>query len=572
MGDHGAIDEYGDLHAQGMAMPGAYPEDFVQLDAPVEDLKELPPPLIRTSAGPESRLGLIYGNIRHRRFFRKLRQITGRKSPLSSPRLQPQVRHSPSLAPLTLGPGATGTPGSPSLRPAYNLESISKQVSTITLYSSDSEGSCDVEIPTIDAVLDNTLPLNELANDILSLLHTLRISRWKNVPLNLSSLLQIERLSGALTNAVYTVSLPGELPPRIPRPPRLILRIYGPHVENLIDRVEELEKLARLSQHGIGPSLLGIFSNGRFEQFLPSRPLTHEEFRSPELNPSIARRMRELHDRVPLTLDERKSGPHVWLSIERWIPLARDIISQSNLPQSQNLRHSWDKFESLVYQYRSWILSKYTPDQLRRSLVFAHNDSQYGNILKLLAPDSSQTLKSKISSKSMDKQLVVIDFEYAAQNPRAFDLANHFCEWMSNFHTTNPHNLDEKAFPTHDQIQMFLKAYLEHTSSFNDDSDANEKQHIQLQAEQLYEEIMLWTAASHAQWTAWGIIQAGFDKTDSVQNDGWVDEPSQQNDTDFDNIRYSEQRARLFIGDMIYLELTTQSEFPLLNAKFITRN
>lgn len=48
--------------------------------------------------------------------------------------------------------------------------------------------------------------------EIVRLTHTLRLKGWRRVPMGMSSQIGVERLSGALTNAVYVVSPPDELP------------------------------------------------------------------------------------------------------------------------------------------------------------------------------------------------------------------------------------------------------------------------------------------------------------------------------------------------------------------------
>ena len=49
-------------------------------------------------------------------------------------------------------------------------------------------------------------------NEILRLTHTLGIKGWRRLPFERSNEIRVERLSGALTNAVYEVSPPKELP------------------------------------------------------------------------------------------------------------------------------------------------------------------------------------------------------------------------------------------------------------------------------------------------------------------------------------------------------------------------
>lgn len=48
--------------------------------------------------------------------------------------------------------------------------------------------------------------------EIVRLAHTLRLKGWRRVPLDRGGEIEVERLSGALTNAVYVVSPPADLP------------------------------------------------------------------------------------------------------------------------------------------------------------------------------------------------------------------------------------------------------------------------------------------------------------------------------------------------------------------------
>lgn len=48
--------------------------------------------------------------------------------------------------------------------------------------------------------------------EIVRLTHTLRMRGWRRVPMQMSSEIEVHRLSGALTNAVYEVLPPSELP------------------------------------------------------------------------------------------------------------------------------------------------------------------------------------------------------------------------------------------------------------------------------------------------------------------------------------------------------------------------
>lgn len=94
-------------------------------------------------------------------------------------------------------------------------------------------------VPSAEVILDNTktlaycssasassVSLRELSrraakegeawlqfkNEIIRLAHTLKLKGWRRVPLDRGGEIDVQRLSGALTNAVYVVSPPSNLP------------------------------------------------------------------------------------------------------------------------------------------------------------------------------------------------------------------------------------------------------------------------------------------------------------------------------------------------------------------------
>jgi thiamine kinase-like enzyme len=50
--------------------------------------------------------------------------------------------------------------------------------------------------------------------------------------------------------------------------------------------------------------------------------------------------------------------------------------------------------------------------------------------------------------------------EYASLSYRGHDIANHFCEWMANYDSSQPHVLLESSFPTHEEQLSFARAYV----------------------------------------------------------------------------------------------------------------
>lgn len=182
------------------------------------------------------------------------------------------------------------------------------------------------------------------------------------------------------------------------------MRIYGPHVEHLIDRERELSILRRLSQRSVGPRVLGIFSNGRFEQFYEARALTPLEMRNAEFSKSIAKRMRELHEGVELLETERDEGPNVWRNWDKWVDRCERIMSwldseavahrklparpSANSTKEQKTLHRflkkhgfvlglpWPRFRKAVEDYRKYLndCAATAGSDFKQGLVFAHND------------------------------------------------------------------------------------------------------------------------------------------------------------------------------------------------------
>jgi choline kinase len=225
--------------------------------------------------------------------------------------------------------------------------------------------------------------------------------------------------------------------------------VYGPQVEHLIDRESELQILRRLARKKIGPRLLGTFVNGRFEEFFHARTLTARDLRNPETSKQIAKRMRELHDGIDLLEAERNAGPFVWRNWDKWVARCEEVISwvdQQILSGDNVQRHSrndrwkkrglvcgveWSIFRKTVEKYRKWLDQQYGgPSQIRDKLVFAHNDTQYGNLLRIEPSGESPLLMPE----NEHKQLVVIDFEYASANMRGLEFANHFVSLLPAFY------------------------------------------------------------------------------------------------------------------------------------------
>lgn len=316
----------------------------------------------------------------------------------------------------------TSSPTSAARRRSHSQRSRSSARKMFVASSDTEYHDGDVVVPSCDVVLDNsktmsygggtsdsametvTLGTSKKAekerkawltfkSEIVRLAHTLRLKGWRRVPLEQGGDIEVQRLSGALTNAVYVVSPPQDLPTPDGKtaskpPPKLLLRIYGPQVEHLIDRENELSILRRLARKKIGPRLLGTFTNGRFEEFFNAETLTFDDLRVESTSKQIAKRMRELHDGIDLLENEREEGPFVWLNWDKWVSNCEKVISyldkeiasgkasKNELWRSRGLvcGVEWPQFKAAIDKYRKWLENYYGKGGVNRRLVFAHND------------------------------------------------------------------------------------------------------------------------------------------------------------------------------------------------------
>ncbi|CCU82724.1 Enthanolamine kinase [Blumeria hordei DH14] len=350
-------------------------------------------------------------------------------------------------------------------------------------------------------------------------------------------------------------------------PSKVLLRIYGPQVEHLIDRKNELSILKRLSQKKIGARMLGTFINGRFEEYLNAKPLTAKDMRMADTSVQIAKRMRELHDGVELLDREREDGPFVWRNWDKWVDRCEKIMTvldqivKVDSPRRSGLWKSrdfvcgveWPLFKSAVNRYRQWLNDHYGKDGVKQKLIFAHNDTQYGNILRLIPDNTVGSSPSPLLlPANSHKQLVVIDFEYASANTPGLEFANHFTEWCYNYHEPKtPWACNTSRYPSIDEQIRFIRSYVTHQSRFYsntsttanmplldnmkgrggefcldnikmeicdfgvDDSTvdytAEETQlenEVKHQIQELLCDVRRWRVANSAQWVAWGIVQA----------------------------------------------------------------
>lgn len=226
------------------------------------------------------------------------------------------------------------------------------------------------------------------AKDLLDIILAMRLPTWSATSASLKpEQLRVSKVAGSLTNAVFFVSYPS-----IPSLKTLLLRIYGPSSSNLISRPRELHTLHVLSsRYGIGPRVYGTFENGRVEEYFDSLALTAAQLRDPTISSWIGARMSELHcvdiETVENTTPDTRGENVGWeiaarKNFREWSQSARDVLHLPSVNADYKSALDFERFIEEWERYMVW-LKEWEMAHGASKRVFAHNDTQYGNLLRL---------------------------------------------------------------------------------------------------------------------------------------------------------------------------------------------
>jgi len=309
--------------------------------------------------------------------------------------------------------------------------------------------------------------------------------------------LEIRQISGGLSNLVFYVGLPQGQGRGGREPHCILLRLFGELSQTPVHQyrmITETVVFTMLAERNLGPRLFGVFPGGRLEEFIPGHPLTTVEMRSQEFSEQIARNVALVH-----SLEVPVSKEPTWLADTMRSYLHRLSICPERVPEEER-EHAvalanWD-----VRQEVDWLLGFLkTVDS---PVVFSHNDINTGNILVREDPSSWDPV-------------VFIDYEFAAYNYRAFDIANHFNEWMYDY--------GRKDFPYYyrrtDQypsqkeqerwVRMYVQTYREQQQlqQENNQSPGPPAPPPDIEESRIMREVAVFSLASHMVWCLWGLKQ-----------------------------------------------------------------
>ncbi|KAL7632678.1 UNVERIFIED_CONTAM: hypothetical protein RMT77_017003 [Armadillidium vulgare] len=252
---------------------------------------------------------------------------------------------------------------------------------------------------------------------------------------------------------------------------QVLVRIYGEKTELFIDRNAEKNNIKLLHDKKCGPELFAVFKNGLSYSFVPGTPLDAKSVLNEEIWTAVAKHMTELHK-----IEVKMSEPLLFPKIRTFIDLL-----PSEFDEEKNRRiapHGLSKlyFENEVNELEPILTSLGCP------LAFCHNDILLSNIIW----------------NREEKSVNFIDFEYAASNYQAYDIANHFNELPGVDIDLDYDNL----FPSVEFQRIWIRKYLSYFKKISL-TDIPEDE-----IEKWRKWVCKFTLASHLLWGAWSLLQS----------------------------------------------------------------
>jgi ethanolamine kinase len=319
-----------------------------------------------------------------------------------------------------------------------------------------------------DRVLPRTVPL---VNGQVCPTTAEEVVRWVVPGWSRAQSVSVTPVQGGITNGLSRVCAAGLSD--------VLVRVYGPETEVVIDRERENRLFARLSVSGFAPPYLARFQNGRVEGFLPGfRALEPAEMGADRWRAGIARRLAELHAYSP-----PHPSPRTFSTLRAWLERAASLHFEGPAAEAHRglqLAAAVARLDALQHHLHTVLVPGARTPGARAALrtVLAHNDLLSGNIL---VHDTTGEVR-------------FIDYEYGDSGYAAFDVANHFCEYAgfdSNFATGFPDRAVRLDFARH----LLSGA----TPADLDDFDRL---------------VRFFVLVNHLWWGSWAVVQARYSPID----------------------------------------------------------
>lgn len=339
--------------------------------------------------------------------------------------------------------------------------------------------------------------------------------------------IDIKQLTGGITNMLLSCH-------HHATDERLLMRVYGPGTNLIIDRNREFVSHLVLNSLQLAPPIHARFANGLIYGFLPGRSLAPHELYNGYIFPLIAQQLGRWHNSVNCdSIEEgvgalrkytaevkknydlalgaaktarepkkRKSINNLWDLIEDWIsvvPVNDALVAAfaQNLPDAHVTA---DTVVDVIHGEFRW-LRKTLKHATKSPIVVSHCDLLSGNII---VPDIDDFVTKCAGSLAElppleENPIQFIDYEYMLPAPRGFDIANHFAEWQG--FDCNRDAIPKPSFENPTMVS-WCKGYL------------NDMHALESTIRALIDEISCYYGMPGFYWGIWAMIQSKLSTID----------------------------------------------------------
>lgn len=270
-----------------------------------------------------------------------------------------------------------------------------------------------------------------------------------------------------------------------------LVRAYGNGTDTIIDRDREFATHQHLHSKNLAPQLYARFGNGLVYAYLPGRAVHYTLLSDDDVAVAIARRLAEWHD----LLDAKAIDNHIallkgpgksfvrsfWELLDGWIAAMPENVIKTHTKEEMNKELQWIKQEI---------------GQMGGPMVVAHCDLLAGNVIVPTDWEPRKKTTSDNQNDISDLDVSFIDYEYAMNSPRAFDIANHFMEWQGFDCKKELIPVPEETNPV---LRTWARDYLSYFSSSSEDIS---------EVDTLVKQVLTWWGMPGFYWGIWSSIQS----------------------------------------------------------------
>jgi len=273
-------------------------------------------------------------------------------------------------------------------------------------------------------------------------------------------ILNIQQLTGGTSNTIYLVNINSSV--------KVLFRLNGVGSENFIDRNQEIENMKLLAKYNLGAPLVAEFNNGICYHYVNGRSLSNADIFKEEIYSLVAEKLAKIHN-IPM---ESKQNV-LWSKTKNLINLISEF--ENNEHYGNGIFNCKNDLVKEFHFLKSLLENCDSP------IVFCHLDLNLPNILY----DGTE--------------VHFIDVEYSGCSYAAFDIANHFVEFVG----FEENILDyERWYPDKKfQLSWLRKYFAVFTENISE-----------AQIESTYQLVQQFVLCSHLMWGAWSLVQSQVSK------------------------------------------------------------